>query len=96
MRGIAAILIPAGAIGGCLGLAWFLARRNAKLRRSNQRLKAAMQETRRRFEAMQRLSMSRQENRVEAEDEKRLVDETEDSDLVHDANALFSDGVSDD
>ena len=78
------------------GLLWFLFKRNARLRKENQAAEAAIERANDKLDDMQDLMSDRQENRQEAADEKRRVDETADSDLVHDANALFSDKLSDD
>ncbi|MFW5827649.1 MAG: hypothetical protein ACOCU4_06140 [Alkalispirochaeta sp.] len=94
--GISAFLFALAIIAMEFGLLWFLFKRNARLREENRAAEAAIDRANDKLDDMQDLMGDRQENRQEATDEKRRVDETEDSDLVHDANALFPDKLSDD
>lgn len=94
--GVTAVLVLLGVVALEFGLLWFLFKRNARLREENRAAGAAIERANDRLDDMQDLMGDRQENRQEAADEKRRVDETDDSDLVHDANALFPDKLSDD
>lgn len=94
--GVTAVLVLLGVVALEFGLLWFLFKRNARLREENRAAGAAIERANDRLDDMQDLMGDRQDNRQEAADEKRRVDETDDSDLVHDANALFPDKLSDD
>ncbi|WP_020613261.1 hypothetical protein [Sediminispirochaeta bajacaliforniensis] len=94
--GVTAVLVLLGVVALEFGLLWFLFKRNARLREENRAAEAAIDRANDKLDDMQDLMGDRQENRQEAADEKRRVDETDDSDLFHDANALFPDKLSDD
>ena len=94
--GVTAVLVLLGVVALEFGLLWFLFKQNARLREENRAAGAAIERANDRLDDMQDLMGDRQENRQEAADEKRRVDKTDDSDLVHDANALFPDKLSDD
>lgn len=94
--GVSAFLFAVAIIALEFGLLWFLFKRNVRLREENRAAEDAIEQANDKLDDMQDLMGDRQDNRQEAADEKRRVDETEDSDLVHDANALFPDKLSDD